>query len=587
MAASADASRGLRDFAARRHSAQTTHIHNTSTRSASTRNMTRSLALLSLIATAADALRPSPAPGSIAYADAQSGALGTGAFLAADWRDCYVSVPGGGFRGAAPVARGALPPDLAGTLYRCSPGNFERGGVRYEHVLDGDGFMLKVDLRDGAATATGRFVETAPFVEERARDEILYRNTFGTQPAGGALKNFGDAKLKNVANTNCVAWGGRLLALWEAGAPHDVDPDSLETLGEAVDLAGAGSLRGVTLDGGALDEKIGMASAYTAHPHVDPNGGLVAFTWAQQPLTGEMRLEFSEKDERWNDARPRVRHAMPGCTLAPHDFGLTERYYVILENRMSMDLGAFALGLKGPAQALEMDLAKCSRLHLVPRDGSAATVVEIPPYFCIHVGAAFENDGKVTVLSSGWDLNDETEFPGGGSVPFLGAWSGPAPDFDNIPPTWLFETVVDADAGTVVRHGVLDQATHMCIEHPHHDPRTTRPRYVFASLCNGAGLATPPQGYARFDVAGAEPPVTWYAPGGRTFCEELVVVPKVDGPTDADVWLLGLAYDAAAATTSLLVLDGADLAAGPVATLPLPAALPHGLHGCYLDRNGR
>ena len=105
MDANADASQGLQDVIARRHSAQPTHIHNTSTRSASTRNMTRSLALLSLIATAADALRPSPAPGSVAYADAQSGALGTGAFLAADWRDCYVSVPGGGFRGAAPVAR--------------------------------------------------------------------------------------------------------------------------------------------------------------------------------------------------------------------------------------------------------------------------------------------------------------------------------------------------------------------------------------------------------------------------------------------------------------------------------------------------
>jgi all-trans-8'-apo-beta-carotenal 15,15'-oxygenase len=31
-----------------------------------------------------------------------------------------------------------------------------------------------------------------------------------------------DVKLKNVANTNVIHWGGRLMALWEGGDTHSL-----------------------------------------------------------------------------------------------------------------------------------------------------------------------------------------------------------------------------------------------------------------------------------------------------------------------------------------------------------------------------
>lgn len=40
-----------------------------------------------------------------------------------------------------------------------------------------------------------------------------------------------DFDVKNVANTHVVYWGGKLLALWEGGLPHELDPRTLETLG--------------------------------------------------------------------------------------------------------------------------------------------------------------------------------------------------------------------------------------------------------------------------------------------------------------------------------------------------------------------
>jgi len=114
---------------------------------------------------------------------------------------------------------GEIPFDLCGTYYKAGPGNFEREGRRYEHVLDGDGFIAAFRFAGGKAPSTGRFVETEYFRDEMADDKIKYRNVFGTQPKGGALTNAFDLTLKNVANTNVIKWGGRLFALWEGGRP--------------------------------------------------------------------------------------------------------------------------------------------------------------------------------------------------------------------------------------------------------------------------------------------------------------------------------------------------------------------------------
>ena len=514
-----------------------------------------------------------------------------GAYREADWEATYNSLPADALAEPTTVpVEGTVPASLrGGVLYRCSPANFDRGGTRYKHVLDGDGFMLRVAFgQDGTkATVTGRYVETTPYVEETDANEILYRNTFGTQPTGGPLRNAFTVTLKNVANTNVVSWGGRLLALWEAGAPHELDAVTLETRGEATDLcrgppAGRKCTRGVTIDGGLIDEALGFGESFTAHPHVDGDR-LVAFTWAQQPQRGEMNLKFREITDDWTDAVPPVSHAMPDCALAPHDCGLTEHYHVVVENRASIQMAPFVLGLKGPAQVLEIATKEGARCHLIPRAGSGLTepvVVEIPPFFCIHVGDAWEDgDGRVHVVTSAWDLRDATHFPPDlDTVPFLGAWSGPAPDFKRIPPSLLFETVVDPATGTLVSHENPRPVRGLCLEHPHVDGSGK----VWASLANDRCISSPPSGYACYDLKTGSVE-RWYA-GPRKFCEELVVAPK--GGDDEGVWLLAMIYDAATDASSVNVFDGDRISAGPVAVAPLPHAVPHGLHGCFQPRDG-
>ena len=58
------------------------------------------------------------------------------------------------------VAGGSLPRSLRGTLFKNGPARFRRGGERYAHWLDGDGYVTALVLDGGGATWSGRYVRT-------------------------------------------------------------------------------------------------------------------------------------------------------------------------------------------------------------------------------------------------------------------------------------------------------------------------------------------------------------------------------------------------------------------------------------------
>ena len=153
----------------------------------------------------------------------------------ADWSHAYASATGEHDELIASSAiEGAIPPELlGGVLYRNGPGLFERGGKAYAHMLDGDGYVCRFEFRDdGSCAFISRFVRTEEFEAEDAENAVTYRGTFGTMRDGGPLRNAFDLHQKNLANTNVLAWGGRVYALYEAGRPVELDPATLRAKGE-------------------------------------------------------------------------------------------------------------------------------------------------------------------------------------------------------------------------------------------------------------------------------------------------------------------------------------------------------------------
>lgn len=547
--------------------------------------------------------------------------FGKGRFSHADW--C------GAFRNAVACnltnceIEGELPKDLHGTLFRNGPGRFERSGIAYRHFLDGDGFISAWQLCDGRASYRGDFVRTPDYQAEEAASSILFRGAFGTAKPGGPLANALDIRMKNLANTNVLAWGGKLLALYEAAHPCCLESD--------LAFAGTDDLQGLLSPGMAassgvelVDGLLGMGgSAFTAHPKMDPHRNLlVGFRWASR--SGGVELCINEWDELFEPIpelpKDGVQVFLPECDAQPHDFGLTDTHYVFIENRLRMnDTTNFLLGMKGAVECLETLPDLPQRIHVVPRPRRAGSVQHQAVVviegntsaFDVHVAHChdgpplswkddhpYREDDLLTVYTSGWDQLPEGSFLGSwgadGKVwPFEVPEDAPAADFNEVPRARLLRHVLDVREGRVVERGVTPGCEALCMEHPTincsytGDPRC---RFVYMVIGNECGLSTPPCGWARADLQTGEVK-RWYA-GSRSVTEEPHFVPR-NGPQgtwtpgapvggEDDGWLLGVLFDAVSSRSCLCVLDAARIEDGPVCRVWLPHAVPHGLHGCFV-----
>ena len=476
---------------------------------------------------------------------------------------------------------GTIPDGLRGsTLFRNGPARFERGEQRVAHYLDGDGYLAKIAISpDGSAYFSSRFVKTAEHEQEAAAENFQFRSTFGNAKAGGPIASMLELYLKNPANTHIVSWGNKLLALYEAGFPYRIDPQTLETLGME-DLAGNLSDRALPqsrLEGIRWRSK-GQQAA-TAHPHIDTaKERLVSWTWGMAVKLAQpnsLLIELCEYDPQWNVASRKM-YRMSGAAVNPHDFALTQNYYVFFENALRFQTMPFLFGMKSPADCLKL-VAKPTKVHLIPRpDGEKAQepplVLETAQWFSIHQACAYEQeDGQVVVYSSGWPASE------GG---FLTSWGGYAPDFDAIAPTFLWKTVIDPDQKAVV-HSVAPGMRNYCIAHPHANPNLEGlpVRYLYMPYCNNIGESSPPVGYLKLDTHTHQKTV--WMNHAQCFAEEPIFVPDAAGKLEDSGWLLGLMYDYLRDRSCLVILDAKDIESGPVCRLWFTHHLAHGLHGSW------
>ena len=178
-------------------------------------------------------------------------------------------------------------------------------------------------------------------------------------------------------------------------------------------------------------------------------------------------------------------------SITPHDFSVTTGHYVVIENRVMGNTVPYLLGMKSPAQCVEiishlpMVLTIIKRPHALATTESSTTTtattttttttaiasstssaissatssdnnndnspeqfsVNLSPGFTIHSVCAFErnnnnnndnNDDKHTIelYTTAWksDVVASGAVKGGG---LLGCWEGTAPVFENIPVTLL------------------------------------------------------------------------------------------------------------------------------------------------------
>ncbi|MEL6184008.1 MAG: carotenoid oxygenase family protein, partial [Myxococcota bacterium] len=121
---------------------------------------------------------------------------------------------------------GKVPKELYGTLFRNGPAGFERGRARYQHWFDGDGLVHGFRLDGHGVRHHARKVATEKWKREAEAGRFLVSGAGSRIPDSVPSRGNDDG---NPANISVVPWGEDLLALWEAGSPYALDPQTLKT----------------------------------------------------------------------------------------------------------------------------------------------------------------------------------------------------------------------------------------------------------------------------------------------------------------------------------------------------------------------
>jgi len=269
------------------------------------------------------------------------------------------------------VVRGAIPPGLRGVLFRNGPAQLTAFGTSYAHPFDGDGLVRRFSFDGTRVTMRSRFVRTRELIEEEARGARLYRS-LGTNAPGGVLANVFNTRFKNAANTSVALHGGRLLALWEGGLPHVLDPVSLDTCER--------SRLGGVLDNpfGRVERWLNPDLPFGAHPKVDPASGTlvnIGVAYGVKPRLLIYRLgSRGEVDMRAVSLRD--------LTFV-HDFVLAGEYVVVFLNPLAFGMFGLLSGLTPPIASVA-PTGGDARILVISREGEVVFDGPAPPRYVMH-----------------------------------------------------------------------------------------------------------------------------------------------------------------------------------------------------------
>jgi all-trans-8'-apo-beta-carotenal 15,15'-oxygenase len=441
-----------------------------------------------------------------------------------------------------PVAEveGRVPDGLAGTLYRVGPAKLDLA----HHLFDGDGLVSAVRFRPDGVSCGTRFVRTRKYLAEAAAGRPMARG-FGTLRPGGPLRNILQTSTgtANAANTSLIFTAGRLLALWEAGHPWQIDPATLETIGE--------------MD---FDGSLEARTPFSAHPHRDPATGDIfnfGMVYGRKNALATFRIDTAGR------LYPLGRVSIPGPVMN-HDFIITDRWLVFCLNPLRLRLLRFLSGRAAFGDALEYRSQDATTIVLLPRHGGVPARVEAPAWFQFHFAAAFDDGDDVVIDLSRYDSYDDIG-------PYLKDYRAGA--IGRPPTLWRYR--ISPQARRAEGHRLSPQG----VEFPQVDGRLVTGGYrrVYGVFTDSQrGLAGQ---IGRIDLAAGETDA--WDPGAGSLPSEPIFVPRADSAAERDGWLVALVYNSERRMSDAVVLDARDLAAGPVCTAHLPVSTGITFHGAW------
>lgn len=448
------------------------------------------------------------------------------------------------------LVEGAIPSEVRGALFRNGPARLERGGQHVGHWFDGDGAILSVRFTGAAATAAYRYVQTAGYQLERRTGKLVLAN-YGMTPPGPWWRRLGKG-LKNTANTSVLALPDKLLALWEAGQPHALDLDTLETIG-IDDLDGLNGL------------------SYSAHPKQDWRTGDIFNFGVSLGRKAGLHLYRSDRTGSVRQQATITVRATPFI----HDFVIAGRYLIICIPPVQVRLLPVLAMLQSYGDALAWRPEQGTEIIVVDRTTLEVTSqFNSDPWFQWHFGNAYErDDGSVMI-----EVVRYPDFQSNQRLKEIASGQTHTPAVST-----LCHLLIDPIKGRVIS---MEEAMSRNCEFPVIDPRDAgRPsRFTYFSMHRrGANLVEDLfQTIGRFDAKTLT--LTELDLGEGLYPSEPIFAADADRPENG--WILTVVFDGNRDCSELWIHSADRLDDGPVCRLELPAVIPLGFHGTWKPADG-
>jgi len=451
---------------------------------------------------------------------------------------------------------GRIPDDVRGTFFRAVPDPKFPTSVQDDTVLSGDGMVSKFVFKDdGSVDGAIRYVGTARHLAEMKAGRALfgkYRNKYTDDPSVAEVD-------RTVANTTPVWHAGKLIMTKEDGRGYQVDPVTLDTIGS------------YDFDGGLKSETM------TAHVRIDPMTGEMFFYGYEAAGLATKTIAYCIVDkagklvrEQWFDA--------PYAAMM-HDFAITQNYALFPIFPTVVDHDVLKAGGEHWIHHQDWD----SWLGVMPRYGDVSEVrwFKGPKgVHAYHMMNAFEDaDGRIHLdqclsasnafsfirEASGLDLPQQTL--GGGLTRWTVDYDDPSAGVSEVPlgPPGDMPRVPDAVMGRPYTDSWY------CSINPNGPP-------VFGGIVGVCFTLL----FYRDNASGALMPLAM--PPGLAINEPVHIPSSTPGHKG---WLMAVVDEEGGPEGyrhALWIIDGGNVAAGPVAKVKVPRRLRPQVHGWWVPK---
>ena len=456
--------------------------------------------------------------------------------------------------------QGRLPTELVGTLYRNGPGLFDRANGRKRMVLDGDGMIQVIDIKNGKVRFRNRFVRTQKFIEESRLDRFKYA-TWSTQAPGGPFVNIMGWNIANQAGVTVIRQGQEIFALDEGSLPYRMDAETLETLGTR-DLGG-----------------IGGFDKFQAHYKVNGRTGdwhHFGMEYGKKP-----RVHITTLDSA-GTLKQQFAIDLPRSAYM-HDWAVTENYAIFLLHPAEVrawDGLLFMMGFRAVTDVISWNPSKGNLVLVVDRrDPGRTWIFDAPSAWMWHSLNAYEEKNEIFVDFVGSNptagsLNNENS-------PFFKVMEGIVPQVTKntgVARALLLRYVINLDTKKLRQEVLADEDEY---EMPTISSRVgcLKHRYGYVARRGCADFLW--SSVAQVDTKTGKVSAFDFGPG--QYCLEPIFAPGDlnSSAGESSGYLLSEVYDSKTKKSYIAVFLADRIECGPVAQVMLRHHVPMNFHGSW------